>query len=69
MVDCLWKIDDMSVVREAKAALGGEALLEFVSPEYAAHCEAVYSSIGSPVLTGLTIWAIFEQMIPVMLSQ
>jgi hypothetical protein len=39
--DCLLPVD-VSVVRELKEALGGDALLKFVSPEFSARAQAVY---------------------------
>jgi hypothetical protein len=68
MKDCLQKIDDMSLVIEAKELLGGETLLQFVSSEYAARAEEVYAHIGSPRLSGSSIWGVFSAMLPIMLS-
>lgn len=36
--NCLLPVD-IDVIREIKAAMGGDALLDFVAPEFAAQCE------------------------------
>jgi hypothetical protein len=49
--NCLLPVD-VSIIREIKAAMGGDALLDFVSPEFAARAQAVYDSLHCGPKTG-----------------
>ena len=37
---------DVNVIPALKVEIGGEDLMRFVSPEYAAHAQAIYNSLG-----------------------
>jgi len=54
---------DIAVIHELKEMVGGESLLQFVMPEYAAQAEAVYHSIGVQELSIDNIWFVFEEML------
>lgn len=53
----------------AKAALGGDALLDFVSPEYGRRAEEAFRDLGIPGLTYHNIWDVFGLMLPVLTGQ
>src|ERR1700722_20904764 len=42
--NCLLPVD-VAVIREIKVAMGGDALLDFVSPEFAARAQIAYDSL------------------------
>jgi len=44
--------------------LGGEELIQFVSPEYATHAEEVFNSLGVEELTTANVWNVFTAMLP-----
>lgn len=44
--------------------IGGEALIQFVSPEYAAQAQAVYNDLHISSLTYENVWFIFQSMLP-----
>jgi hypothetical protein len=44
--------------------VGGEALVQFVTPEYAFRCQKIYDTLGVTVLTFQNIWHVYQQMIP-----
>jgi len=54
---------DITVIHELKEMVGGESLLQFVTPEYMAQAEAVYHGIGVQELSINNIWFVFEQML------
>ena len=58
--------EQLSLVQDAKEHLGGPSLLEFVSLEYAIRAQEVYDALGSPILSGGTIWDTFQIMLPIM---
>ena len=60
--DLLQKVD-IAVIHELKEMVGGESLLQFVTPEYAAQAEAVYHNLGIQELSIDNIWFVFEQML------
>lgn len=61
--NCLLPVD-VEVVREIKEAMGGDALLDFVVPEYAAQVQAAYDSLGISELTLENVWNVFEALYP-----
>ncbi|KAF9503447.1 hypothetical protein BS47DRAFT_1369535 [Hydnum rufescens UP504] len=65
MQNCLQEVD-VTVIREIKQAMGGDAILYFVLPEYAAKAMEVYNGIGAPLLTMKTAWNIFQMLLPLM---
>jgi len=50
----------------AKAALGGDALLDFTPPEYARRAEEAFRDLGIPGLTYHNIWDVLGLMLPVL---
>jgi len=66
--DCLEKIapEDMKIIQKLKNDIGGEALLHFVTPEYAARAEVVYQSLNIQEITLENIWFVFEDMLAIM---
>lgn len=60
---CLHPVD-RGVVKQLMENLGGESLLQFVDPAFAAHCDSVYLAIGSPPLEPKNAWDIFFTMLP-----
>lgn len=63
MQDCRIPVD-IRVIKEIKEELGGESLLDFVSPEFAEHANIAFHILGAPKLTGENIWSIFAQLLP-----
>jgi hypothetical protein len=63
--NCLLPVD-VAVVREIKAAMGGDALLNFVSPGYSARAQVVYNGLCISELTLENIWQVFGTMMPLM---
>ena len=64
--DCLLKLEpeDLSVVSELKAELGGDALIAFSTPEFATHAQLVYDSLMITQLTFENVWVVFVTMLP-----
>jgi hypothetical protein len=50
----------------AKAALGGDALLDFAPPQYAHRANEAFRDLGIPGLTYHNIWDVFALMLPVL---
>lgn len=64
LIHCLRPVDPQ-VVREAQEAIGGQELLEFVPPEYAAHAIQVLNQYGGlSALSFHNIWDVFRSMLP-----
>jgi hypothetical protein len=61
--NCLLPVD-VSVIREIKSAMGGDALLEFVSPEFSECAQIAYDSLNISELTFQNVWTIFTAMYP-----
>lgn len=59
----------MDILQHAKAALGGDALLAFVSEEYSLRADAAFRDLGIPGLTYHNIWDVFSLMLPVILAR
>ena len=62
--DCLLKIDDLTLIKELKEAVGGEDLLAFVSKEFSDRAQAMYDTLGIEKLTGSNIWDVFRALYP-----
>lgn len=61
---CLRPVD-VAVIQEAKEAIGGAGLIDFVHPDYAVHAEEVLASLGGlQAVTYQNIWDIFVAMLP-----
>ncbi|KAF8585605.1 hypothetical protein K439DRAFT_1646596 [Ramaria rubella] len=65
--NCLQNVD-VGLICKLKEELGGEALIRFASVEYAAHAQAVFNSLNTP-LTLDSVWSIFQAMMRVMYSE
>jgi hypothetical protein len=61
--NCLLPVD-VDVICEIEAEMGGDALLNFVSDEFAAQCQAVYDGLHISELTLANIWQVFIVMLP-----
>lgn len=61
--NCLQPLD-ITVVQGLMEDLGGEELVQFVSPEYAAHAEEIFNSLRVEELTTANIWNVFTAMLP-----
>ena len=64
LTDCLLQIPDMSITHKLKEEMGGDQLLEFVSPDFAARCDAAYESLAISELTFENVWEVFQAMLP-----
>jgi len=62
--DCLLHINDTSIIREIKVAMGGDSILEFTSPELSTRAQDAYDSLGILNLTFENVWPIFVDMLP-----
>ncbi|KAK7018706.1 hypothetical protein VNI00_018299 [Paramarasmius palmivorus] len=62
----LLKPVDLDVIDALMEELGGEELIQFVSPEYAARAKSVFDSLGVSQLTMENVWNIFSAMLPLM---
>lgn len=63
--NCLLPVD-VDVIREIKEAMGGDALLEFVSAEFSERAQAAYDSLAITELTFENVWNVFEAMLPLL---
>lgn len=61
--NCLLPVD-VEVVREIKEAMGGDALLDFVVPEFAARAQRAYDSLDIQTLTLENVWHVFQALMP-----
>lgn len=68
LVNKLLALDDdqLKIVSEIKRTMGGNALLDFVSPEYSIQFEVAYASLGVTELTMQNAWRIFEALLPLL---
>ncbi|KDQ11750.1 hypothetical protein BOTBODRAFT_176943 [Botryobasidium botryosum FD-172 SS1] len=64
-VRCLQPVDH-AVIKELMEAVGGESLVQFVTPEYAAAAEEVFEHLGVENLSLQNVWSVFEAMLPLM---
>jgi hypothetical protein len=64
--DCLLKLEPeaLSIISELKEELGGDALISFSTPEFAARAQVVYDSLGIIQLTFENVWVVFITMLP-----
>lgn len=61
--NCLLPVD-VEVVRELKEHMGGDALLNFVTPEFAERAQAAYDSLNITKLAPDNVWIVFRAMLP-----
>lgn len=64
LVDCLLKIPDMSLIHKLKEEMGGDALLDFVSPEFGARAESAYEALAISELAFENVWSVFRELLP-----
>ena len=64
--NCLLPVD-VNMIREIKEAMGGDALLEFTTPEFSARAQAAYDTLAISELTLANVWYIFEALRPLVL--
>lgn len=57
---------DTAVIREIKAYMGGDSIIEFVPREYAEQAQAALNSLGVAKLSTGNVWAVFVTMLRVM---
>jgi hypothetical protein len=55
----------LDIICAFKQELGGDTLLQFVLPEFAAYCQAVFYSLEIQTLSLQNVWLIFSHMLPV----
>lgn len=63
--NCLLPVN-VEVIREIKEAMGGDSLLDFVTPEFAAQCQAAYDTLGISELTLENVWTVFVALYPLL---
>ncbi|KAG6848069.1 hypothetical protein H0H93_003660 [Arthromyces matolae] len=56
----------VDVLHQLMEEIGGEALIRFVTPEYARRAQAVYDSLQISSLSYENVWFIFQAMLPYM---
>ncbi|KAJ6622518.1 hypothetical protein B0H10DRAFT_2162751 [Mycena sp. CBHHK59/15] len=61
--DCLQPVD-VEVIRQMKRDMGGDELIAFSTPEFAARAHTAYNSLSIKKLTKENIWDIFTAMLP-----
>jgi hypothetical protein len=59
--NCLLPVD-VAVIEKMKADLGGDALLDFVSPEFSQRAQEIFDSLNVIELTFENVWIIFSRM-------
>ena len=62
-LNCLQAVN-MNVVQALKGEFGGEALLQFVSADFAGLCEDVYASLNISQLIFTNVWDFFSAILP-----
>lgn len=63
--NCLQPVDT-ATIDELMAQVGGEELLQFVTPAYAKKAQDIYNELQIGKLTFENVWAIFSKMLPLM---
>ncbi|KAH7909728.1 hypothetical protein BJ138DRAFT_1114711 [Hygrophoropsis aurantiaca] len=61
--NCLLPVD-VAVIREIKEAMGGDALLDFVTPEFSQRAQAAYDTLNIVDLTLENVWHVFRALHP-----
>jgi hypothetical protein len=59
--NCLLPVD-VKIIQEIKTATGGDSLISFSTPEYAAHASSVYESLSIVDLDFVNVWDVFQAM-------
>jgi len=60
--NCLQKVD-VSVIQRLMEEIGGEELIQFVTPEYGVIVQAVYNGLGIESLTFDNVWIVFRSLL------
>ena len=63
--DCLQPVDP-GIIRRLMEELGGEELIQFVSPAYASKAQAVFNTLHIQNLALQNVWHVFQAMLPLM---
>lgn len=63
--NCLVKVDT-KIIDALIAEIGGEEVLQFVTPAYAEHAQAVFNGLRVKKLTFQNVWIVFKKMLPLM---
>ena len=66
--DCLLPIDNMDLIRELKASMGGDAILEFVSADFSERAELAYATLDIEKLTMENVWVVFHELLSLVFS-
>lgn len=66
--NCLLPVD-VGVIREIKEAMGGDALLDFTTPEFSARAQDAYYSLYIVQLTLENVWHVFQSLYPLVFIQ
>ncbi|KAJ7210229.1 hypothetical protein C8J57DRAFT_1454178 [Mycena rebaudengoi] len=61
--NCLLPVN-VEVIRQMKKDMGGDDLIAFSTPEFAARAQEVYDSLLITTLTQQNIWSVFTAMLP-----
>jgi hypothetical protein len=61
--NCLLPVD-VNVIQEIKAAMGGDALLDFTTPKFSVQVQAVYDTLHISELTLQNVWLVFQSLYP-----
>ena len=66
--NCLLPIDDMSIIREIKAEMGGDDILRFplVTPEFEASAQKACDGLAIQELNFDNVWVVFQQLLPLL---
>jgi hypothetical protein len=63
--NCLQKVD-VEVIRGLMRDIGGEELIQFVTPEYAQHAQSIYDMLNVTKLGFDNVWLVYSAMLPQM---
>ena len=63
--DCLQPVDG-NIVQQLMEDIGGEQLIEFVTPQYAVHAQSIYDTLNIQSLAFNNVWLIYSAMLPQM---
>ena len=64
-VNCLQPVD-VAVVHNLMEEIGGEELIQFVYPEYAARAQAAFNTLQITSLTFDNVWIVFKELLRLM---
>jgi hypothetical protein len=61
--NCLQTVDT-KIIDALIAEIGGDDVLQFVTPEYAKQAQQIYDELQVGELTFQNVWVIFSKMLP-----